>query len=192
MTYKTSLRKEKIRERNLISQNEMDQVEKKTASLFMDMFSELKIKKVSIYIPVHNEVPTKRIIQLIIGSKTECYLPVIDQDLNNKKMKFAEFNHETALVKNKFNISEPISRTFENVLQLELVVMPLVAFDNEGFRLGMGKGYYDFTFGSSEINRKPLFWGLSYDFQKTDSCYPEEHDLKMEAVICPSGVKKFT
>ncbi|HHZ84280.1 MAG TPA: 5-formyltetrahydrofolate cyclo-ligase [Gammaproteobacteria bacterium] len=192
MTYKTSLRKEKIRERNLISQNEMDQVEKKTASLFMDMFSELKIKKVSIYIPVHNEVPTKRIIQLIIGSKTECYLPVIDQDLNNKKMKFAEFNHETALVKNKFNISEPISRTFENVLQLELVVMPLVAFDNEGFRLGMGKGYYDFTFGSSEINRKPLFWGLSYDFQKTDSCYPEEHDLKMEAVICPSGVRKFT
>jgi 5-formyltetrahydrofolate cyclo-ligase len=192
MTYKTSLRKEKIRERNLISQNEMDQVEKKTASLFMDMFSELKIKKVSIYIPVHNEVPTKRIIQLIIGSKTECYLPVIDQDLNNKKMKFAEFNHETALVKNKFNISEPISRTFENVSQLELVVMPLVAFDNEGFRLGMGKGYYDFTFGSSEINRKPLFWGLSYDFQKTDSCYPEEHDLKMEAVICPSGVRKFT
>jgi 5-formyltetrahydrofolate cyclo-ligase len=192
MTYKTSLRKEKIRERNLISQNEMDQVEKKTASLFMDMFSELKIKKVSIYIPVHNEVPTKRIIQLIIGSKAECYLPVIDQDLNNKKMKFAEFNHETALVKNKFNISEPISRTFENVLQLELVVMPLVAFDNEGFRLGMGKGYYDFTFGSSEINRKPLFWGLSYDFQKTDSCYPEEHDLKMEAVICPSGVRKFT
>ena len=192
MTYKTSLRKEKIRERNLISQNEMDQVEKKTASLFMDMFSELKIKKVSIYIPVHNEVPTKRIIQLIIGSKTECYLPVIDQDLNNKKMKFAEFNHETALVKNKFNISEPISRTFENALQLELVVMPLVAFDNEGFRLGMGKGYYDFTFGSSEINRKPLFWGLSYDFQKTDSCYPEEHDLKMEAVICPSGVRKFT
>jgi len=192
MTYKTSLRKEKIRERNLISQNEMDQVEKKTASLFMDMFSELKIKKVSIYIPVHNEVPTKRIIQLIIGSKAECYLPVIDQDLNNKKMKFAEFNHETALVKNKFNISEPISRTFENVSQLELVVMPLVAFDNEGFRLGMGKGYYDFTFGSSEINRKPLFWGLSYDFQKTDSCYPEEHDLKMEAVICPSGVRKFT
>lgn len=170
----------------------MDQVEKKTASLFMDMFSELKIKKVSIYIPVHNEVPTKRIIQLIIGSKAECYLPVIDRDLNNKKMKFAEFNHETALVKNKFNISEPISRTFENVLQLELVVMPLVAFDNEGFRLGMGKGYYDFTFGSSEINRKPLFWGLSYDFQKTDSCYPEEHDLKMEAVICPSGVRKFT
>jgi len=192
MTYKTSLRKEKIQERNLISQNEMDRVEKKTASLFMDMFSELKFKKVSIYIPVHNEVPTKRIIQLIIGSNTKCFLPVINQDLNNKNMRFAEFNHETALVKNKFDISEPISGTFENASQLDLVVIPLVAFDNEGFRLGMGKGYYDFTFGTSKINRKPLFWGLSYDFQKTDSCYPEDHDLKMEAVICPSGVKKFT
>ena len=192
MTYKTSLRKEKIQERNLISQNEMDRVEKKTASLFMDMFSELKFKKVSIYIPIHNEVPTKRIIQLIIGSNTKCFLPVINQDLNNKNMRFAEFNHETALVKNKFDISEPISGTFENASQLDLVVIPLVAFDNEGFRLGMGKGYYDFTFGTSKINRKPLFWGLSYDFQKTDSCYPEDHDLKMEAVICPSGVKKFT
>jgi len=192
MTYKTSLRKEKIQERNLISQNEMDRVEQKTASLFMDMFSELKFKKVSIYIPVHNEVPTKRIIQLIIGSNTKCFLPVINQDLNNKNMRFAEFNHETALVKNKFDILEPISGTFENASQLDLVVIPLVAFDNEGFRLGMGKGYYDFTFGTSKINRKPLFWGLSYDFQKTDSCYPEDHDLKMEAVICPSGVKKFT
>jgi|TARA_Y100001001_G_scaffold162839_1_gene190413 5-formyltetrahydrofolate cyclo-ligase len=170
----------------------MDRVEKKTASLFMDMFSELKFKKVSIYIPIHNEVPTKRIIQLIIGSNTKCFLPVINQDLNNKNMRFAEFNHETALVKNKFDISEPISGTFENASQLDLVVIPLVAFDNEGFRLGMGKGYYDFTFGTSKINRKPLFWGLSYDFQKTDSCYPEDHDLKMEAVICPSGVKKFT
>ena len=192
MTYKTSLRKEKIQERDSISKKERDLAEKKTASLFMDMFSELKFKKVSIYIPIHNEVPTNRIIQLIIGSNTKCFLPVINQDLNNKNMRFAEFNHETALVKNKFDISEPISGTFENASQLDLVVIPLVAFDNEGFRLGMGKGYYDFTFGTSKINRKPLFWGLSYDFQKTDSCYPEDHDLKMEAVICPSGVKKFT
>ena len=170
----------------------MDRVEQKTASLFMDMFSGLKFKKVSIYIPVHNEVPTKRIIQLIIGSNTKCFLPVINQDLNNKNMRFAEFNHETALVKNKFDISEPIRGPFAKASQLDLIVIPLVAFDNEGFRLGMGKGYYDFTFGTSKVNKKPLFWGLSYDFQKIDSCYPEEHDLKMEAVICPSGVKKFT
>ena len=170
----------------------MDKVEKKTASLFMNMFSERKFKKVSIYISIHNEVPTNKIIKLIIGSKTKCYLPVISQDLKDKKMKFSEFNHATTLVKNKFNISEPISTTFENASQLELVVMPLVAFDNEGFRLGMGKGYYDFTFSSTDINRKPLFWGLSYDFQNAYSCYPEEHDLKMDAVICPSGVKKFT
>jgi len=67
MTYKTSLRKEKIRERNLISQNEMDRVEKKTASLFMDMFSELKFKKVSIYIPIHNEVPTRELFNLLLA-----------------------------------------------------------------------------------------------------------------------------
>jgi len=95
------------------------------------------------------------------------------------------------LVKNRFNIQEPQGGSVESASELELVIMPLVAFDNKGYRLGMGKGYYDSTFNNPTIKRKPLFWGLSYDFQKTKNCYPEDHDLKMHAVICPSGINKF-
>ena len=192
MTYKTSLRKEKIQERNSISKKERDLAEKNTAAHFMNTYRELDFEKISIYFPIKNEVSTETITSFIRESGKKCFLPLIDKDLNNKEMKFSEFTSQTTLVKNKFNIPESSNSSLIIASELELVIMPLVAFDNKGYRLGMGQGYYDFTFKNFQLNKKQVFLGLAYDFQKTESCYPEEHDLKMDAVICPSGIYKFS
>jgi len=192
MTYKTSLRKEKIQERNSISKKEIALAEKNTATHFINIFGELNFEKVSIYFPINNEVPTETITRYIRELGKKCYLPLIDKDLNNKEMEFSEFTSEVSLAKNKFNVPEPLNGSLTIASELELVIMPLVAFDNKGYRLGMGKGYYDFTFKNFELTKGKIFLGLAYDFQKTESCYPEEHDLKMDAVICPSGVYKFS
>ena len=137
-------------------------------------------------------MPTEIITRYIRELGKKCYLPLIDKDLNNKEMEFSEFNSKVSLVKNKFNIPEPFNGSLTITSELELIIMPLVAFDNKGYRLGMGKGYYDFTFKNFKLTKKQVFLGLAYDFQKTESCYPEEHDLKMDAVICPSGIYKFS
>ena len=192
MTYKTSLRKEKIQERNSISKKERDLAEKNTAAHFMNTYRELDFEKISIYFPIKNEVSTEIITSFIRESGKKCFLPLIDKDLNNKEMKFSEFTSEASLVKNKFNIPESLNSSLVIASELELVIMPLVAFDNKGYRLGMGQGYYDFTFKNFQLNKKQVFLGLAYDFQKTGSCHPEEHDLKMDAVICPSGIYKFS
>jgi len=192
MTYKTSLRKEKMQERNAISKKEMDLAEENTSAHFKNICEELNFEKVSIYFPINNEVPTEIITRYIRELGKKCYLPLIDKDLNNKEMEFSEFNSKVSLVKNKFNIPEPFNGSLTIASELELIIMPLVAFDNKGYRLGMGKGYYDFTFKNFELSKKQVFLGLAYDFQKTESCYPEEHDLKMDAVICPSGIYKFS
>ena len=192
MTYKTSLRKEKIQERDSIPKKERDAAEKKTAEHFVDTYGKIDFEKISIYSPVKNEVPTEIITDYIRESGKKCFLPLIDKDLNNKEMKFSEFTREAPLVKNKFNIPESLNSSLVIASELELIIMPLVAFDSKGYRLGMGQGYYDFTFKNFQLNKKQLFLGLAYDFQKTESCYPEEHDLKMHAVICPSGIYKFS
>ena len=192
MTYKTSLRKEKIQERNSISKKERDLAEKNTAAHFMNTYRELDFEKISIYFPIKNEVSTEIITSFIRESGKKCFLPLIDKDLNNKEMKFSEFTSQTTLVKNKFNIPESSNSSLIIASELELVIMPLVAFDNKGYRLGMGQGYYDFTFKNFQLNKKQVFLGLAYDFQKIGSCHPEEHDLKMDAVICPSGIYKFS
>ena len=192
MTDKISLRKEKIQERDSVSKKERALAEKNTATHFKNNYGELDFGKVSIYFPIKNEVPTKTIASYIRDSRKKCFLPLIDKDLNNKEMKFSEFTNEASLVKNKFNIPESLNSSLIIGSELELIIMPLVAFDDKGYRLGMGQGYYDFTFRNFLLNEKQVFLGLAYDFQKTESCYPEEHDLKMDAVICPSGVYKFS
>ena len=192
MTDKISLRKEKIQERDSVSKKERALAEKNTATHFMNNYGELEFGKVSIYYPVKNEVPTKTIASYIKDSGKKCFLPLIDKDLNNKEMKFSEFTNEASLVKNKFNIPESLNSSLTIGSALELVIMRVVAFDNKGYRLGMGQGYYDFTFRDFLLSKKQVFLGLAYDFQKTESCYPEEHDLKMDAVICPSGIYRFS
>ena len=192
MTDKISLRKEKIQERDSVSKIERGLAEKNTSTHFINNYGELDFRKVSIYFPIKNEVPTKTIASYIRDSGKKCFLPLIDKDLNNKEMKFSEFINEASLVKNKLNIPESLNSSLIIGSELEVIIMPLVAFDDKGYRLGMGQGYYDFTFRNFLLNEKQVFLGLAYDFQKTESCYPEEHDLKMDAVICPSGVYKFS
>ena len=75
MTYKTSLRKEKIQERNSISKKERDLAEKNTAAHFMNTYGELDFGKVSIYFPIKNEVPTETITSYIRESGKSVFYP---------------------------------------------------------------------------------------------------------------------
>ena len=109
MTNKTSLRKEKIQERDLISKKESALAQKNTAALFMNTYGELDFEKVSVYFPIKNEVPIETITSYIRDSGKKCFLPLIGKDLNNKEMKFSEFTSEASLVKNKFNIPESLN-----------------------------------------------------------------------------------
>ena len=191
MTYKTSLRQEKLKERDLITLEDIELAEEKITSLFIQAIGSLNVNKVGLYISVGNEIPTKGIIQYLLKSLIQCYVPVINPDLNLRKLRFAEFHSDSSLTKNKFNIFEPKNKIFVNYSEIDLVILPLVAFDDKGYRLGMGNGYYDSTFPIKEMKNCPLLWGLSYDFQKTESCCPEDHDLIMNTVITPSGIHKF-
>ena len=82
MTDKTSLRKEKLKERDLLSVEEVELAEKKITSLFIQTINSLDLNKVGFYISVRNEIPTKGIFQYLLESNIQCYVPVINVDLN--------------------------------------------------------------------------------------------------------------
>ncbi len=71
----------------------------------------------------------------------------------------------------------------------DLVLMPLLGFDNEGTRLGYGGGYYDRTLAA--LSRKPMLVGLAYDAQEVPHIPREAHDIPLDAVITESGVRFF-
>ena len=93
----------------------------------------------------------------------------------------------------RFGIPEPArihDRRIKSIA-LDLVLLPLVAFDTAGHRLGMGGGYYDHSF---EFIRRRVHWnkprlvGLAYEFQRLPLIEPEPWDVSLDAVATEQGV----
>ena len=71
---------------------------------------------------------------------------------------------------------------------LDLVIVPLVAFDSQFNRLGMGKGYYDRTFGENLRWRRPCLLGLAYASQQLTHFDPNELDVPLDGVLTEEGI----
>lgn len=94
---------------------------------------------------------------------------------------------ESSLEIGAFDIEEPTGSNLTDVADIELMVIPAVAFDRSCNRLGRGKGYYDRLLNSS----KALKVGVGYDFQLLDEIPCEPHDVPMDMVITQNSVIKM-
>lgn len=120
---------------------------------------------------------------------TQFYLPVIAPNKNDGLL-FAPINQGTEFKNNQFAIPEPVVDSSEmiNARDLDLVIMPLLGFDNSGNRLGMGGGYYDRCFAfKKEKKLKPILLGFAYDFQKIDPISTESWDIGLDMVATESS-----
>jgi len=90
------------------------------------------------------------------------------------------------LQRGAFGIMEPVQEgePITDYASVDLVIVPGMAFDNEGHRLGRGKGFYDKLFATfAKVDAQPYKMGLCYDFQFVECVPNEQHDVKMEEVI---------
>ncbi|MDE6341585.1 MAG: 5-formyltetrahydrofolate cyclo-ligase [Muribaculaceae bacterium] len=94
---------------------------------------------------------------------------------------------ETRLELGSFHIEEPTGNDVADVDDIELMVVPAVAFDRRGNRLGRGKGFYDRLLATSRATKV----GVGYDFQLFDSLPVEPHDVAMDMVITQKTVIKL-
>lgn len=107
---------------------------------------------------------------------------------------FLNYDENTALVKNKYNIEEP-ALACPSVIpsaQLDVILMPLVGFDTKGNRLGMGGGYYDRTLAfTKRTTKKPLLIGVAHDVQEVDSLPIAPWDIPLDAIVTPTRLLQF-
>ena len=126
----------------------------------------------------------------IMGKR--CYLPV----LHGARLWFFPYERDGALTRNRFGIPEPdLPPQLRCPPQiLDLVLMPLVAFDAHGNRLGMGGGYYDRTFAYLHHRRhwaRPVLLGVAYDFQEVPRLHPRSWDIPLHGVATDIGLRLF-
>lgn len=140
-------------------------------------------KHIALYFAVNGEVDLKSLWSSAPGQGKYCYFPVLE----GEALVFLPVFPYTEFEKNRYGIPEPkVSRDKAIALEaLDLILMPLVAFDPFGNRLGMGKGYYDKTL--SEVKQqnpdKVHLVGVAYEFQKMEALPVQHWDVPLDGIV---------
>jgi len=142
-------------------------------------------KQIGLYFPMLGEVNILN--QLMQNQDKHFYLPVIQPDLT---LKFYHYHVKTPMQTNAYQIQEPIP-TYSKYLPIEsldLVLVPMLGFSQEGYRLGMGKGYYDRSLKATSIYCKI---GLAFSFQAISLLAIEAQDVPMDIIITEKNIFQF-
>lgn len=138
------------------------------------------------YLATGEELSVNPVIERAWQQSKQVYVPVVDS-AGRPQMRFARLRPETPLLRNRYGIEEPEPqhREFLEPRWLDLVLVPLVAFDKTGNRLGMGGGYYDRCFSFLKRRSqwiKPRLCGIAYRFQEVERLEPAEWDVSLSCV----------
>lgn len=138
-----------------------------------------KAKVVLLYWSMSDEVQTHRFVERWYQQKT-LLLPCVDGD----DLRLRQYTGPECMVAGEqFGIGEPSGEEWTDLDAVELIVVPGVAFDQQGNRMGRGRGFYDRLLKSTP---HALKMGVAYDFQLLDTIPTEPHDVRMNAVIAES------
>lgn len=138
---------------------------------------------VACYIGVNAEVATQPIFERAYAEKKRIFVPVTKR---NRPLSFREILPESVLATAPLGLLEPVNGEEIQPSELDLVITPLVAFDDQRNRVGMGGGYYDRTFSfvaQRNENSKPLLVGVAFECQKAQKITPNPWDIRLFRVI---------
>jgi 5-formyltetrahydrofolate cyclo-ligase len=140
-------------------------------------------KRVAGYWACDGELPLNLVIPPLATRGQQFLLPLIGQD---NLLRFAPWSAGDPVQPNRFGIPEPVTpHEWFAPFQLDLVFVPLLAFDRRGNRLGYGGGYYDrsFAFLKDQLRpTEPLLVGIAYDFQELPQIDPERWDVSLDFI----------
>jgi 5-formyltetrahydrofolate cyclo-ligase len=143
---------------------------------------------VALFLSFDGELDTRPLIEQLWRSGKRVYLPVL-HPFSPGNLLFLHYHPRSELVMNRLKIQEP-KLDVRDVLplnKLDVLITPLVAFDTQGQRLGMGGGFYDRTLQNwQRYGLQPV--GYAHDCQQVDTLPVEKWDIPLPAVVTPSKV----
>jgi len=137
---------------------------------------------IGIYIPLPDEVNISLFFH-DLASHRNLYIPAFDESLECYRMA----TYTPALKPGKFDIPEPVNPIWATADELDLIVVPGIAFDTQGNRLGRGGGFYDRLLPCYTAARI----GICFDFQCLEKIETEPHDCKMNYLVTESKCLEF-
>ena len=158
-------------------------------SFFIPFLKLIKLKfkkkkiKLALYYPSSFEINVLKLLEINFISKQNLLLPVIEE---NDSMNFFQWKKNEVLKVNKYGILEP-NKLIQNVPNVMLV--PLLAFDKDKYRLGYGKGFYDRYLNKYLKKFKNILTvGVAFSFQKHHKLPINNMDVKLNFILTEKGI----
>lgn len=193
-----ALRKLIREKRNSLNNNEQEIASIKLLSQLTNIEKIQQAKHIAIYLANDSELDALPFIQWCWQNKKSVYLPVIHPFCSGQLL-FLKYDKSTKMQKNQYGINEPKLdvTAIKLVNELDIIFTPLVAFDQQGNRLGMGGGFYDRTLArwyqnfQTSPSTKPYPIGLAHDCQRVSDIPCELWDIPLPEIITPSHRYNF-
>ena len=178
----SNLEKKKLRQRFTKVRKLISDRKQKELLINQKIFNYLKEKKrcLGAYFPTKSEVNIKPSLKKIQNNGNDISLPVVIE--KNKPLVFKLWVKDQKLILGKYKIYIPDNKI---IIYPNFLIVPLLAFNAQKYRLGYGGGFYDRTI--SLLNKKDFFsLGVAFDEQETDIFFSEKHDAKLNAILTPT------
>lgn len=188
---KNELRKIYLEKRKLLTHEDIEHFSKKIAKFFFQTFDPEKINYLHCFLPIErfHEIDTKLIIHQVWTAFSHIETVVPRVDFNTGEIENLKFTPVTELVENAWMIHEPTHNELVESEKIDAVLVPLLCFDKQGFRVGYGKGFYDKFLINCRADCKKI--GLSCFPPVEEISDAQDFDVKLDFCITPEKIYKF-
>lgn len=182
----TDIRQLKRSQRRALSKTEQQQHSEALSRNTEALETYRSSQHIAFYIANDGEIDPQLLMEHAQLAGKDVYLPVLSPQENS--LYFAPFVTDSQLALNRFNIPEPVCQpsAWKTADQLDLLLLPLVAFDTHGNRMGMGGGFYDRTLAyllRGHLPKKPVLAGLAHEIQKVKQLQSQSWDIPLDYII---------
>ncbi len=153
-----------------------------------------RAREIGLYWPIKGEISLLGLLQQPWSHRQKFYLPVLAP--HRRGLRFAPYVRGETLRRNRLGIPEPMvsRRLWRSARQLDLLFVPLLAFDGKGRRLGMGGGFYDRTLAGLRHRKhwlRPRLLGVAHAFQEVTQLPAEPWDVPLHGICTEQGYRSF-
>ena len=182
-TLRNQLRQQIRKTRANLTALQQQQAEDSITQQALALIEAQNAQHIALYVSFDGEISTEKLIKTLWAQDKHVYLPVL-HPFNSNHLLFLRYLPDTPMLKNKFGILEP-KLNVQNVLpldELDILFTPLVAFDKQGNRLGMGGGFYDRTLQNwQNVSFIPV--GLAHQCQQVEQLPTEAWDVPLHRIL---------
>lgn len=142
----------------------------------------LRTGTIAFCMPIRAEVDCRPLAEHLLALGWQAAMPVVSQ--LNAPMEFRAWWPEAPMTADPYGIPVPATDVSAHP---DVMLLPLVAFDAAGYRLGYGGGYFDRTLAA--MKPRPLAIGVGFDLAAVKNIHPEPHDIPLDLVVTESGIR---